>query len=60
MLGFAYLEGKNWKNTEFSADFVNTCGNKREVGVLCQWHTLSKDNVLSPVPMDVHGYFNIK
>ena len=58
-MSFAYTDGKTWKSREYSKDFAETENKSKTIGILCNWFDL-KGNELVFVPMDVHGFFNIR
>lgn len=60
VLGFGYPEGKTLKSHEYSSSFANINGNKKKIGVLCDWYILSKNqNSLLSQPMTTHGCIDI-
>ena len=60
ILGFAYPSGKTWKSKEFSGNFARIHGNRREIGVLCQWFDIGRNGYLNVVNGLKHGYINIE
>lgn len=59
VLGFGYMEGKTWKNLEYSSNYAKVSGNKKPVGLLCQWYNVDKNGTLLPIKVSVHGYICI-
>lgn len=61
VLSFAYMQGSTLQSHEYSSEYARISDNTKEIGVLCHWFESSKKNAdLISVPMDVHGYINIK
>ena len=60
VLGFAYPSGETWKSIEFSGNFARIHGNKREIGVLCQWFDIDRNGYLNIVSGLKHGYIDIE
>lgn len=63
VLAFSYLTGTTIKNREFSALTAPTSApkeNARGVGCLCSWFKIRPNNILDPMSMDVHGYYDLK
>ena len=59
VLGFAYPSGKTWKSIEFSGNFARIPGNKREIGVLCQWFDIDRNGYLNIISGLKHGCVDI-
>lgn len=59
VLGFGYMEGKTWKSIEYSSNFAKVTGNKKPIGLLCQWYNVDKNGKLLPINVSVHGYISI-
>lgn len=61
ILNFAYLEGKSKKVQEYSSHYARVKDNIKEIRIPCNWYeTAPNSSLLVSVPMDVHGYINIK
>lgn len=56
--GFAYLDEKTWRGTEYSSHYANVTGNSRAIGVLCTYYTV-KNNRLCHQPLKVEGFVDI-
>lgn len=53
------MEGSTWKSIEYSSNFAKVKGNKKTVGVLCQWYDVDQKRHLLPLNVEVHGYIPI-
>lgn len=60
VLSFFYTTGETWKVKEYSNFYANISGNKKSIGVLCQWFDLDNSGYLTLVQVTVHGYYAIE
>lgn len=64
VLGLTYLDGKTFKQREFSKTSAIICHSKvnaqRGVGVLCSFYTCAMNGLLTNVPGDTHRFINIE
>lgn len=65
VLGFTYLDGKTFKQREFSRTSAKVqahpeIGPQRGVGVLCSFYTCDLNGLLTNVPDDKHQFINIE
>lgn len=63
VLGFTYLDGKTFKQREYSKTFASvTCDaqSQRGVGVLCSFYTCDFDGFLTALGEVNHKFINIK
>lgn len=62
IISFSYLTGATRKQMQYSSTEAPTTPptkNARGLGVLCTWFSVNTDSSLSPVNMDVNGYYNM-
>ncbi|KAK3932724.1 PDZ domain-containing protein 2 [Frankliniella fusca] len=62
VLNFRYMTGTTRKNQVYSrleAPTVAPDKNARGLGCLCSWFKIQKNLTLTPISMDIHGYYDI-
>lgn len=64
VLGFTYLNGKTFKQREFSKSFASVKSSQesstvKPVGVLCDFYSFNKDGVLKSISGDKHKFIKI-
>lgn len=60
VLSFAYMTGQTWRSIEYSNNFANVSGNKKQIGVLCHWFDVDNNGNLTLLELAVHGYLPIE